>query len=56
MDKAYNQSHLDNAGERYKYKLYFGLPQTSTVSPQGLKDLYNGINNISEVIYIDCCG
>lgn len=56
MDKAYVYSNLDNAEPQYKYKLSFGLQQTSTVSPQGFKDLYNEISNIYEDTYIDCCG
>ena len=56
MDKPYIHSNLDNAEPWYKYKLSFGLQQTSTVSPQGIKDQYNEINHIFEVIYIDCCG
>jgi len=55
LDKTYNRIHPDNAEQQYKYKSSFGLLQTSMVSPQGFKDLYNEINNIFEVTYIDCC-
>jgi len=56
MDKAYIDSNLDNAEQRYKYKLSFGLRQTSTVSPQGFRDLYNETDNIYGVTYVVCCG
>jgi len=55
MDKAYIHSHLHYLEQRYKYRLSFGFQQTSTVPLQGFKDLYNEIDNIFEVTYIDCC-